>query len=191
MEKRNKLAIFDMDGTLFDTKNVNFKAYSKALKECGFNIEINYKYFCEFCNGNNYKVFLPMLIPEIKVEDMQKVHDIKKQLYVEFIGNARINQHLFSLINLINKEYQIALVTTASKKNVNEILNSFSVSDVFDFVFSQEDVNVSKPDPEGFFLAMERAGVTKENTLIFEDSDVGIEAAQRSGAKYVKVYGYN
>jgi len=190
MEK-NKLAIFDMDGTLFDTKNVNYKAYSRALEESGFTVGIDYKYYCEFCNGNNYKVFLPILVPEITAEKMQEVHDRKKQLYAGYLNNARKNEHLFSMIDLIKEEYYVAMVTTASRKNVDDILSTFGVSEVFDFVFTQEDVKKSKPDPEGFLLAMEKAGVDNEDTLIFEDSDTGIEAAQRSGANYMRVYGYN
>lgn len=188
---RNKLAIFDMDGTLFDTKNVNFKAYRRALAECGFCVDIDYKYYCEFCNGSNYKIFLPILVPEITAEDMRKVHDRKKALYPEYLSDARKNDQLFSLIELINPKYQVAMVTSASRKNTDDILNTFGVGDVFDFVLTQEDVKHPKPNPEGFLLAMEKAGVTKEDTLIFEDSETGIEAAERSGANYIRVYGYN
>lgn len=189
--KREKLAIFDLDGTLFDTKNVNYKAYSRALEECGYNPEIDYKYYCDFCNGNNYKIFLPKIVSGITADDMQRIHDIKKDIYPNYIELAVKNDHLFTLIDLIRIEYVIALVTTASRKNVDDILKAFDVTDVFDIILTQEDVNRTKPNPECFLLAMKKSGVLKENTLIFEDSATGIEAAERSGAKYVKVYGYN
>ena len=189
--KKNKLAIFDMDGTLFDTKDVNYTAYTKALEACGFDVEIDYKYYCEFCNGNNYKVFLPQIIPGISNDDLKRVHDKKKELYKESLGKARMNQHLFSIIDAIKSEYQVALVTTASLRNVEDILNQFQVRDSFDFLITQDDVKNTKPSPECFLLAMERAGVTIEDTLIFEDSETGLAAAEASGANYVRVYGYN
>ncbi len=191
METRIKLAIFDMYGTLFDTVNVNYKAYSKAIEECGFYADIDYKYYSEYCNGNSYKYFLHKLIPTITEEEMQKVHKLKKQFYADYLSDARINQHLFSLIELIKKEYKIAMVTTASRENVDDILDNFDVEDVFDFILTQEDVKRPKPDSEGFLMAMEKAGVTGEDTLIFEDSDIGIEAAMKSGANYIRAYGYN
>lgn len=46
-----KLAVFDLDGTLFDTKDVNFSAYSKVLEELGYKERIDYKYYCDYCNG--------------------------------------------------------------------------------------------------------------------------------------------
>ena len=53
---KKKLAIFDMDGTLVDTKDVNFYAYKEALEEEGFSL--SYEYYCKFCNGRHYTVFL-------------------------------------------------------------------------------------------------------------------------------------
>lgn len=188
---KNKLAIFDLDGTLFDTKNVNFKAYSMAIKACGLKADIDYRYYCDFCNGNNYKVFLPQIVPDITEEQLQLVHEKKKIYYKECLLYAKKNEHLFSVIDLIKAEYIIALVTTASRHNTNDILEKFEVKDKFEIILTQEDVKKTKPDPEGFLKAIELAGVEVENTLIFEDSKTGLEAATHSGAKYVRVYGYN
>lgn len=188
---KNKLAIFDMDGTLFDTKNVNYQAYSKALKLCGFEECIDYECYCDFCNGNNYKVFLPQIIENLSEEKMKEIHDKKKELYADSLVYARKNIHLFNIIELIKKEYVIALVTTASLKNVTDILEKFMVTEKFDLIVTQEDVRKTKPDPECFHLAMLKAGIDKENTIIFEDSETGLEAAKASGAQYVQVYGYN
>ena len=47
-----KLAVFDLDGTLFDTKDVNFSAYSKVLEELGYKERIDYKYYCDYCNDS-------------------------------------------------------------------------------------------------------------------------------------------
>jgi beta-phosphoglucomutase len=191
MATKNKLAIFDLDGTLFDTKNVNFISYSEALIQCGLSAELDYMYYCDFCNGNNYTVFLPRIIPEITVEQIKAVHDLKKKLYASHLDLAVKNEHLFLMIKLISSEYKIALVTTASRKNTEDILKCFDVMDQFDLIITQEDVSKTKPDPECFLKAMEISGVTVEDTIIFEDSVTGLEAAEKSGAKYIKVYGYH
>ena len=191
MQNRSKLAIFDMDGTLFDTKNVNYEAYCRALKECGYDVKVDYTYYCNECNGLNYRKFLPMIIHDISAEDMEKIHERKKAVYAQFLDKARVNQHLFDMMNLIRSHYVIALVTTASRRNVSDILKIFQVEDYFDFLITQEDVENTKPDPQCFIKAMAKAGVDAKDTIIFEDSDVGIRAAELSGAHYVKVYGYN
>ena len=188
---KDKLAIFDLDGTLFDTKNVNYLSYSKALAECGFASDIDYKYYCDFCNGNSYKTFLPKIVPSISADDMTRVHNAKKAFYRDFLGKAKMNAHLFAFIDAIKEKYQVALVTTASRENVEDILNYFDVSSHFDIRITQEDVTRTKPDPECFELAVKMAGVEKKDAIIFEDSIEGLNAAEASGIQYVKVYGYN
>lgn len=56
-----------------------------------------------------------------------------------------------------------------------------------DGVLSGADVARSKPHPDCFLEAMRREGCSPRETLIFEDSAIGIEAARRSGAGYVVV----
>lgn len=53
--------------------------------------------------------------------------------------------------------------------------------------YSGADVEHSKPAPDCFLEAMRREGCTPQETLIFEDSEIGLEAARRSGAAYFRV----
>lgn len=173
-----KLAIFDLDGTLFNTNDVNYFAYSDALKEQGY--ELNYDYYCKYCNGRHYRIFLPEIIDKPNVIEI--VHNRKKELYSEYLGKAIINTHLFNIINNLKKDYHIALVTTASKKNTYDILEYFDKLNLFDYIITHEDVEKVKPNPEGFLKAMNHFGTNKEDTIIFEDSKVGIQAARQTGA---------
>ncbi len=180
---KDKLALFDLDGTLFNTDDVNYMAYKTALAD--FSVDLDRDYFVNECNGHRYKEFLPIIMGD--TTHMEEVHEKKKEYYGNFLSNARLNKHLFSLIDDMKQDYHIAIVTTASKKNVGEILDHFGVRDVFEFIITQEDMVRSKPDPEGFLKAMKHFGVTPEDTVIFEDSEVGIRAAIASGATVFKV----
>ena len=191
MNLKNKLAIFDLDGTLFNTKDVNYNAYQAAIKMTGIDANINYNDFCIIYNGKNYKDFLPKIIPDILEEQMKNIHNQKKEIYKKYLNKAKKNDMLFSIIKEIREEFYITIVTNASQKNVNNILENFSVKDLFDLLITQEDVKNPKPSAEGFIKAMNYFNISQENTIIFEDSEIGIQAAINSGANYVKVYGYN
>lgn len=177
-----KLALFDFDGTLFDTKDVNFHSYNKALEKYGYSID--YEYFCNYCNGRKYTEFLKDIATP---EEMNQIHKTKKELYSKYLDKAKINKHLFEIINIIKNNYYIVIVTTASLKNTLDLLNYFEVKDYFDYFITQEDVTKTKPDPEGFLLAMNKFNISKEDTIIFEDSNVGIEAALKTGATVFRV----
>lgn len=185
---RTKLAIFDLDGTLFDTKDINYYAYKEALEKFGYSID--YEYYCNYCNGRYYMDFLPQITTGDK-SILNSIHNIKKDAYEKYLDKGIINRNLVSMAKLLKEEYYLAVVTTASEKNCHEILNRFGIYDLFDLVLTKDDISKSKPDPEGFNKAMEYFGVSPKNTVIFEDSDVGIKAAENSGAFYYKTYGFN
>ena len=191
MNLKNKLAIFDLDGTLFDTKDVNYNAYQNAIKMVGIGAIIDYNDFCNLYNGKNYRDFLPKIIHDISEEQMKNIHNFKKDIYTKYLDKAKKNNLLFAILQEMKESFFLSVVTNASKKNVNEILEKFSVKDLFDLLITQEDIKNPKPSAEGFIKAMDYFNISKENTIIFEDSKIGIQAAINSGANYVKVYGYN
>lgn len=173
-----KLALFDLDGTLFDTGEVNYWAYKEALQP--FGIELEKDYFVSKCNGRHYTEFLPEIMGNS--DNLDTVHKAKKIKYAMNLHRARINKHLFELIKLMKENYHIAIVTTASRKNTLDILEYFECLDLFEYIVTQEDITKVKPDPQGFNLAIEHFGVPVEDTVIFEDSEVGILAARATGA---------
>lgn len=191
MSLKNKLAIFDLDGTLFDTKDVNYNAYQNAIKMVEIDVKIDYNDFCNLYNGKNYRDFLPKIIPNISEEQMKNIHNLKKDIYINYLDKAKKNNLLFAIIQEMKKSFFISIVTNASKKNVDDILEKFCVKDLFDLLITQEDIENPKPSAEGFLKVMDYFSILKENTIIFEDSEIGIQAAIESGADYVKVYGYN
>ena len=191
MNLKNKLAIFDLDGTLFDTKDVNYNAYQNAIRMAEIDVKIDYDDFCKLYNGKNYREFLPKIIPNISEEQLKKIHNFKKNIYQEYLDKAKKNDLLFSMIEEIKEKFYISIVTNASKKNVKDILEKFSVKNLFDLLITQEDVKNPKPSAEGFLKAMNHFNISKKNTIIFEDSEIGIQAANKAETNYVKVYGYN
>ncbi len=58
---------------------------------------------------------------------------------------------------------------------------------LFDTVVSVDDVSRGKPEPDIFLLAAKRLGVAPEDCIVYEDSDSGLEAAQRAGMHFVDV----
>ena len=195
--------MFDMDGTLYDTVGSNFFAYKEALERFGYNLDR--EFFANVCFGHNYKTFVPLIIKEnlkgevsgkeldekvkevVTDEFLQKIHESKKECYPKYFNEIKINDGLINLIKRIRFNTHIALVTTASKKNVFDILEHFNHVDLFDYIFTQEDVKEQKPDPTCYIVAMEHFKMSPEDSFIYEDSEVGLKAAYKSGANVIKV----
>lgn len=179
-----KLAIFDMDGTLYNTNDVNYYSYKEALNKYG--VELDYDYYCNYCNGRHYTVFIPDMVNNDK-EKIEDIHNIKKNAYSKYLDKVIINSHLFNIIESIKNNYKIVLVTTASKKNTMEILEYTNKLELFDLIITAEDIINPKPNPEGFNKAIKYYDANSKDCIIFEDSNVGIEAALKTGASVIRI----
>lgn len=182
--KKNKAALFDLDGTLFDTSLVNYYSYKAALNQFGY--ELTYDFYLKEFYGKVYSYFLPLIIGQNN-ENLKNIHSLKKELYCNNLVHAKKNEFLFDIIYALKSSYHIGLVTTASYQNTSDILDFFDVRELFDLIITQENVKESKPSPEGYLKAMDFFGTLPENTIIYEDSEVGLQAARASGGRIIKV----
>lgn len=175
---KNKLAIFDLDGTLFDTKYLNYLAYNEAVGKFGKSIDRDF-FFAE-CYGRHYTQFIPKIMGG--ENHLKEIHELKKTLYTSFLGQTKVNHHLFAFIEGVRDNYYTAIVTTASRENTLQLLRYYNCEQYFDSLITQENVKNAKPDPEGFLAAMAAFSVDADHTVIFEDSVDGIAAARKTGA---------
>ncbi len=181
------LICVDLDGTLLDTVPANAASYRAALEEMGFTVTD--EYYAASCNGGHYTRFLrPLMGGDPCDADVERVHDRKKELYSDFLDAVRPNTGLLETLRAMRAAgHDLACVTTGSKQNATEVLAHFGVRELFGLIVTGEDVEKQKPDPEGYCKAMEYFGVTPAETMIFEDSGIGLEAAKASGATVFRV----
>lgn len=188
MWKLRQLIMVDLDGTLLDTRKVNYLAYKDAVNKYGYDLE--YDYYCKECNGKYYMEFLPQITTNDK-GILEDIHKIKKEKYKSYLSEATINSNLVELLIKLKDTCKIALVTTASKQNTYDILKRFNIFELFDLIITHEDIINPKPNPECYLNAVKHYGYDKKDCIIFEDSKIGIEAAQKAGIQYFIVTGFN
>ncbi len=80
-----------------------------------------------------------------------------------------------------------AIVSGGGRESVVRSLEQLGLLDRFETLVCAEDYTRAKPNPEPYLMAAERLGVRPEHCLVFEDTDLGIAAAEAAGMKWVKV----
>lgn len=179
-----KLAMFDLDGTLFDTNKANYLSYKEA---CNGFCDVSEDFFYEHCMGKNYRTFLPLLGVEDK-ENIELIHKRKSDNYKSFFSFIRPNFSLLNIAELFKKNgIKIAIITTASRNNTSVLLKFFDYDDFFDLVVTQEMTDKTKPFPDGYLYAMKYFHCTPDESIIFEDSDVGLQAALKTQTAVYKI----
>lgn len=176
--------ITDFDGTLVDTFEANLRAYQKAYQSVGLDITAE-KY--KECFGFRFE----RLMTATGVFDERTaniIREAKKEFYPQFFSYLKPNKALFGLIEGFKVlGGKTAVASTARRENLMNVVNYLGIADHFDLIYAGVDVKEGKPSPEIYLKAMDALGVTPEETLIFEDSPVGLQAAEASGAAFMKV----
>ena len=182
--KEIKLIITDFDGTLVDTFEANLKAYQTAFQNNG--ITLTEQQYID-CFGFRFERFMDAMgIHDIAIRTSIQKH--KSAIYPSCFHLLKINTILLNFIQAFKSGGgKTAIASTARKENLMNVLNYLKIADSFDFIVTGEDVVEGKPNPEIYQHVMEHFGVSCENTLIFEDTEIGIQAAKTAGANYIKI----
>ena len=182
---RIKLILLDFDGTLASTEDANMEAYVLALREEGIELdteEYRRRYFGMRC---------PEFLRELGItneNDIDRIRRRKIELYPTRFGSVHLNEPLWNFVQDMRKQGVKAwIVSTGQKDNIENAMRYLGIMEGVDGILTSGDVSEPKPSPAAFLKAMEIEGVTPAETLIFEDSPVGIAAAEASGAAYFKV----
>ena len=180
-----KLILLDFDGTLADTKRANGEAYIEALREVGITLNIEEytaKYF-----GMRCREFLRDVGIESD-DEARKLRRRKVEIYPNYFASVSLNTPLWQWCQMMRTMgAKVWIVSTGHIDNITNVMRHLNIINGVDGIISGDDVTLPKPNPECFLQAMERAGATPRETIIFEDSAMGLEAAERSGAAYVKI----
>lgn len=180
-----KLILLDFDGTLASTEEANTMAYLAALRENGITLDI------EEYRSRYFGMRCPEFLQTIGISneaDIDRIRRRKIELYPTFFDTVRLNEPLWNFVQDFRKQGGRAwIVSTGQLENITNVMHHLGIEGMVDGIISSRDVTEPKPSPEAFLKAMERESVTPAETLIFEDSAVGLAAAEASGAPYIKV----
>ncbi len=176
----------DLDGTLARTAEANQAAYAEALGE--FGVTISPEDLESRVQGRHWKQFLPAILAETgSTTDPATIAARKATLYAANIGNIELNTGLVHLLLASRAHLKTALVTSAARTSVHALLDAHALTSLFDLIITGDDVQRHKPDPEAYCTAARRLDVRAEETLIYEDSDIGVASARAFGGHVIRV----
>jgi beta-phosphoglucomutase family hydrolase len=177
--------LFDCDGTIADSMPLHYMAWKKALAE--WNCEFDEKLF--YAWGG-------MPVAEI-IGTLNKNHGLrmpvetvsrrKEDFYFEFLPQLKAVPEVLEHIEAAHGRTPFAVVSGSTRESVIASLVALNLRDRFDTLVCAGEYKKSKPDPEAFLLAASRLGVAPENCLVFEDTEMGIQAATAAGMASIKI----
>lgn len=182
--------IFDMDGLLFDTEMVYYEATQMVADQMGF--PYDKEFYLRFLGVSDEEVWANYheIFAEYGRETVQRFIDesFQETLTRFASGNVQLKPGVMALLDFLDEQEIPKVVASSNQRKVIELLlEKNNLLTRFDTIVSAENVKRAKPDPEIFLLAQQKLGTAKENTLILEDSQNGILAAEAAEIPVIMV----
>ena len=187
--KNIKAIIFDAYGTLFDVNS--------AAEKCKEKIGIKWEGFANYWRTTQLEyTWLRSLmkrhknfwqITEDSLDKSMKQFDIESSMKEELLNLYKILNTFpevkKTLKKLKEKNYKLAILSNGTPDLLKELVLSNSLDDIFDDIFSIEEVGIFKPDSKVYDLPVKRYKIQKEQILFLSSNTWDVSGAGN--------YGYN
>lgn len=184
-----KAIIFDVDGVLVDNIGLHFKAWSIFCGDYGLPPLTETAFREKLFGKTNHDTLEFLFKQTFSNPEVTKFSEIKENLYRQLAKNElKPLEGLVVFLDYLKKEtIPYGIASSGPRINIDFILKQTSLTSYFNLITDASQVSRGKPDPEVFLITAAKLGVDPAGCLVFEDSFMGIEAAQRAGMQVVGV----
>lgn len=182
-----KGVIFDMDGTLLESTEADYRAWEKVFND--YNRELPFEKYVPLLGVKSADVIKGQL-GFTDDEEVKRVLKEKFDYFVEYINEYPIKPVLAAetfLKSLANYPVKVALATSSRKEKMQMVLNQLDFMKYFEVIVTGNEVEHSKPAPDIFLLAAKRLGLQPSECMVVEDGPVGVAAAKSANMKCVAI----
>jgi len=168
---------FDFNGTLSDDEPVLARVYSELFAELGHPLTPD-EYYEHLAGHTDEEMFIRWL-----GESSEELIRERVRRYNTLVSDgSTVDEDVRDAVRWAAARMPVAVVSAALRDEIEPVLNASGLRDLFALVLSQDDVTRGKPDPQPYLLAAERLGLSPDELLVFEDTDVGVASAKAAGA---------
>ena len=182
-----KAVIFDMDGVLVDTNPHHKTAWREYYQRNGKTLS-DAEFVQHVSGKHNTDIVAHLFAGEtLTPEEVNRLANEKESLFREiYQPDITPVAGLIPFLKALKEAgIKLAVATSAPVENLDFVMDALHIRTYFDALLNESMVSHPKPDPEIYQKAMEMLGVEPGDSVIFEDSMTGIQAAKASGAMVV------
>jgi beta-phosphoglucomutase-like phosphatase (HAD superfamily) len=173
--------IFDLDGTLVDSMPMHFEGWKKACERFGATID---QAFLKYLTGSPGWAIAAAIIEKSGLNGSVTIDQIMKVKHEEFYTCQHLIKPIEPVADIVRKYYGLlpmSVGTGGHREAVEISLEVTGMRKYFDIVITADDVLQFKPHPETFLKCASLMNIEPSSVEVFEDGDLGIEAAVRAG----------
>jgi beta-phosphoglucomutase family hydrolase len=173
--------IFDLDGTLADTMPIHFNGWKKACEKYGADID---PAFLRKHTGSPGWIIAREIIKKCNLNGSVTIDQIVHEKLSEFYKEQYRAKPIMPVVDIVKKYHGIlpmAIGTGGHREAVERTLEFTDLRKYFDIIITANDVENFKPHPETFLKCAELMKIEPAFIEVFEDGELGFEAARAAG----------
>jgi beta-phosphoglucomutase-like phosphatase (HAD superfamily) len=180
--------IFDCDGTLVDSMPMHMKAWEYAITHFGAPWEYEFIFSQK---GKPSTDIVAMYNQEFGVMlEARRVSDVKQEYFSRYYTETKVIQSVVDVVFRYHGILPMAVASGGSRQNVHSQLDVVGLKKYFPIILTADDDIKTKPAPDLFLEAARLMNVPAHLCQVFEDGDLGLEAAEKAGMLATDVRGY-
>lgn len=174
-----KALIFDLDGTLSDSLPVHIASWNAVCEKlnCTFDerilVEMTGAPTLSFAERIKREQNLEITAEELVV--------LKQKEFWKNINQIKPHDAVIDLMKSAHGKIPMSVGTGASRTSAMLQMKELGIDQLFDFIVTADDVDRHKPEPDTFLKCAELMGVEPKYCQVFEDGELGMQAAQTAG----------
>ncbi len=195
-----KAVIFDFNGVIINDEDIHQELINEIL--LGENLRPDASEYQDLCLGRSDRACLLNILSRrgrmVSDEYLDNLIEAKTTAYrqrIDTLDELPIYPELKDfLTHLQQHNVRIGLVTGTISSEVKFILEKADILNYFEVIVGGDEIPRSKPEPDGYLLAVERFNeldnnlqLTPESCLVIEDTPAGIEAAKQAKMQVVGI----
>jgi beta-phosphoglucomutase-like phosphatase (HAD superfamily) len=173
--------IFDLDGTLADTMPYHFIGWQLACKKYGADIDPG---FLRKHTGSPGWIIAREIINKCNLNGSVTVEQIMTEKLAEFYSRQHLVKAIDPVVAIVKKYHGVLPMAVGTGGHRDAVERTLEITDLrkyFNIIVTANDVENFKPHPETFLKCAEMMDVDPEYIEVFEDAELGIEAARNAG----------
>jgi beta-phosphoglucomutase-like phosphatase (HAD superfamily) len=174
-----KALIFDLDGTLSDSLPVHIATWHKVCAE--LNCTFDERIVVEMTGMPTIQFAERIKAEQGLAIDAGEIVRMKQQEFWRNMDKIRPHDAVVDLMKANYGKIPMAVGTGASRQSAMLQLQALDIAHFFDVIVTADDVTSHKPEPETFLRCAELMNVPASECQVFEDGEMGMQAAQTAG----------
>lgn len=188
-----KAVLFDFNGVIINDEPIHQQLIDQVL--IAENLRPKPGEYRQVCLGRSDRACIRELLQRrgrvVSEEYLTQIIKRKAAAYQQELAKLEQLPTYPGLTDLIfqvrSQHLKLAVVSGALRSEVELVLNRLALAEYFCAIVAGDDITASKPEPDGYLLAVEKLNLQPTECLAIEDTPAGITAAKRAGISVVGV----